>query len=204
MTYRYVSAGIQDTYMQKRADIIYWFNSSCPLGWIMKKYLKMKILSNISQKYAKAQYLSKRQQLFSEGDSSQNIEENLIISKIQMSSVRPQDRCWWYEYSEKYQGISKFVWSSPVAMDNGARKALIPIENKRNFLDSNEPKLLLQERSPIHYGGLRLKIQGVTVFPLKVSIGQPEIQMGLYFLINILQNFLIISIMQWKNYQINL
>ena len=37
-----------------------------------------------------------------------------------------------------------------VAMDNGARKALIPIENKRNFLDVSAD--IMERVDPIFYG----------------------------------------------------
>jgi ATP-dependent Lon protease len=37
-----------------------------------------------------------------------------------------------------------------VAMDNGARKGLIPIENKRNFLDVSAD--VLEKVDPIFYG----------------------------------------------------
>src|SRR6266700_378380 len=40
-----------------------------------------------------------------------------------------------------------------VAMDNGAKRALIPIENKRNFFDV--PADVLETVDPIFYGDLR-------------------------------------------------
>ena len=40
-----------------------------------------------------------------------------------------------------------------VAMDNGAKRALIPIENKRQFLDVNPE--VLEHVDPIFYGGVR-------------------------------------------------
>ena len=38
-------------------------------------------------------------------------------------------------------------------MDNGAKRALIPIENKRQFLDVNPE--VLEHVDPIFYGGVR-------------------------------------------------
>jgi ATP-dependent Lon protease len=40
-----------------------------------------------------------------------------------------------------------------VAMDNGAKRALIPIENKRQFLDVNPD--VLEQVDPIFFGDLR-------------------------------------------------
>ncbi|HZO24579.1 MAG TPA: hypothetical protein VFH48_01135 [Chloroflexota bacterium] len=40
-----------------------------------------------------------------------------------------------------------------VAMDNGARRALIPIENKRRFLKGNPE--LLEQVDPLFFGDLR-------------------------------------------------
>jgi len=40
-----------------------------------------------------------------------------------------------------------------VAMDNGARKALIPIENKRNLFDVSAD--ILEQIDPIFFGDLR-------------------------------------------------
>jgi ATP-dependent Lon protease len=40
-----------------------------------------------------------------------------------------------------------------VAMDNGAKRALIPIENKRQFLEVNPD--LLEQVDPIFFGDLR-------------------------------------------------
>jgi ATP-dependent Lon protease len=40
-----------------------------------------------------------------------------------------------------------------VAMDNGAKRVLIPIENKRNFLDVSGD--VLENIDPIFYGDLR-------------------------------------------------
>ena len=40
-----------------------------------------------------------------------------------------------------------------VAMDNGAKRALIPIENKRNFLDVSAD--VVEHVDPIFYGDLR-------------------------------------------------
>ena len=44
-----------------------------------------------------------------------------------------------------------------VAMDNGARRALIPIENKRSFFDVSSE--VLEAIDPIFYGDVR---QGTT------------------------------------------
>ena len=40
-----------------------------------------------------------------------------------------------------------------VAMDNGAKRALVPIENKRQFLEVNAE--VLEHVDPIFYGDLR-------------------------------------------------
>ena len=40
-----------------------------------------------------------------------------------------------------------------IAMDNGARRALVPIENKRQFLDVNAE--VLERVDPIFFGDMR-------------------------------------------------
>ena len=50
-----------------------------------------------------------------------------------------------------------------IAMDNGARRALIPIENKRDFLDV--PSDIMERVDPIFYGDpltAALKALGIT------------------------------------------
>ena len=49
--------------------------------------------------------------------------------------------------------VRSLVEPLQVAMDNGAKRALIPIENKRNFLDVSGD--VLENIDPIFYGDLR-------------------------------------------------
>jgi ATP-dependent Lon protease len=49
--------------------------------------------------------------------------------------------------------VRSLVEPLQVAMDNGAKRALIPIENKRNFLDVAGD--VLENIDPIFYGDLR-------------------------------------------------
>ena len=49
--------------------------------------------------------------------------------------------------------IRSLVEPLQVAMDNGAKRALIPIENKRNFLDVSGD--VLENIDPIFYGDLQ-------------------------------------------------
>ncbi len=46
-----------------------------------------------------------------------------------------------------------------VAMDNGAKRALIPIENKRNFLDVSAD--IVEHVDPIFFGDLRIAVSKV-------------------------------------------
>ena len=49
--------------------------------------------------------------------------------------------------------VRSLVEPLQVAMDNGAKRALIPIENKRNFFDVSAD--VLENVDPIFYGDLR-------------------------------------------------
>jgi len=51
------------------------------------------------------------------------------------------------------KGVRSLVEPLRVAMDNGAKRALIPIENKRNFFDVSAD--ILESVDPIFYGDLR-------------------------------------------------
>jgi ATP-dependent Lon protease len=49
--------------------------------------------------------------------------------------------------------VRSLVEPLQVAMDNGAKRALVPIENKRQFLEVNPD--VLEHVDPIFYGDLR-------------------------------------------------
>ena len=49
--------------------------------------------------------------------------------------------------------VRSLVEPLQVAMDNGAKKALIPIENKRNFFDVSAD--VLEHVDPVFYGDTR-------------------------------------------------
>lgn len=49
--------------------------------------------------------------------------------------------------------VRSLVEALQVAMDNGAKRALIPIENKRSFFDVSGD--VLENVDPIFYGDLR-------------------------------------------------
>jgi ATP-dependent Lon protease len=53
----------------------------------------------------------------------------------------------------KIKPVRSLVEPLQVAMDNGAKRALIPIENKRQFLEVNPD--VLEQVDPIFYGDLR-------------------------------------------------
>ena len=49
--------------------------------------------------------------------------------------------------------LKSLVEPLPVAMDNGAKLALIPIENKRSFFDVTAE--MLEAMDPIYFGDMR-------------------------------------------------
>jgi ATP-dependent Lon protease len=63
-----------------------------------------------------------------------------------------------------YSNASPLWWRSrsavtPAAMDNGAKRALIPIENKRNFLDVAAD--VMEHVDPFFYGDPKTAAQKV-------------------------------------------
>jgi predicted ATP-dependent Lon-type protease len=56
---------------------------------------------------------------------------------LQLIAKQVEDRglVVWYDPERAFKPVRSLAEPLQVAMDNGARRALVPLENKRNFLD---------------------------------------------------------------------
>ena len=56
----------------------------------------------------------------------------------------------------------------PIAKDNGAKRALIPIENKRNFLDVDAD--IIEHVDPVFYGGRKGDVRYIFTYKNRCDI----------------------------------